>query len=197
MGRTIHFDPATERITGDEEAGGMLTRARIRRRGLPKDLGPPAPHGCAHFPRPRPTAAAAEAMAFAGAAAGPGLRQPPPGDHRHRATQSEVGTDATATFTEVDGAVTVFAVLDHCTAHCVSLHAVKKATRFEALEQRLQERGFPERDQLPGHRTFPGFCAPLLEFRDRYNQHWILERPGYRTPLQARRDFQIALQVAA
>jgi transposase InsO family protein len=44
------------------------------------------------------------------------------------------GTDATATFTERDGAVTIFAAIDHCSADCVGIHAVKKATRFEALE---------------------------------------------------------------
>jgi len=44
------------------------------------------------------------------------------------------GTDATATFTEREGTVTVFAAMDHCTAECVGIHAVKKATRFEALE---------------------------------------------------------------
>src|SRR6058998_3037789 len=44
------------------------------------------------------------------------------------------GTDATATFTETEGAVTIFAGIDHCTAECVGIHAVKKATRFEALE---------------------------------------------------------------
>src|SRR5438270_1699027 len=44
------------------------------------------------------------------------------------------GTDATATFTEAEGTVTVFAAIDHCTAECIGLHAVKKATRFEALE---------------------------------------------------------------
>jgi putative transposase len=44
------------------------------------------------------------------------------------------GTDATATFTEVEGTVTIFAALDHCTADCVGIHAVKKASRFEALE---------------------------------------------------------------
>ena len=44
------------------------------------------------------------------------------------------GTDATATFTEAEGSVTVFAAVDHCTAECVGIHAVKKATRFEALE---------------------------------------------------------------
>jgi hypothetical protein len=44
------------------------------------------------------------------------------------------GTDATATSTEMDGAVTVFAAVDHCTTECVGIHAVKRATRFEALE---------------------------------------------------------------
>jgi transposase InsO family protein len=37
----------------------------------------------------------------------------------------------------------------------------------------------------------------LIEFRDRYNHHWILERMNYRTPAQARRDFQLELGAAA
>jgi hypothetical protein len=37
----------------------------------------------------------------------------------------------------------------------------------------------------------------LIEFRNRYNHHWILERLNYRTPAQARRDFQLELEVAA
>ncbi len=44
------------------------------------------------------------------------------------------GTDATATSTDAEGAVTVFAAVDHCTAECIGIHAVKKATRFEALD---------------------------------------------------------------
>jgi putative transposase len=44
------------------------------------------------------------------------------------------GTDATATFTQQDGQVTIFAAIDHCTAECLGIHAVKKAHRFEALE---------------------------------------------------------------
>src|SRR3954463_6516898 len=44
------------------------------------------------------------------------------------------GTDATTTFTGREGTVTVFAAIDHCTAECVGIHVVKKATRFEALE---------------------------------------------------------------
>ena len=37
----------------------------------------------------------------------------------------------------------------------------------------------------------------LREFRQRYNEHWILERLQYRTPAQARRDFSLALGQAA
>ncbi len=44
------------------------------------------------------------------------------------------GTDATMTHTGQEGSVTIFAAIDHYTAECVGIHAVKKATRFEALE---------------------------------------------------------------
>ena len=44
---------------------------------------------------------------------------------------------------------------------------------------------------------FFGEGAALVEFRDRYNHHWILERLNYRTPVQARCDFHVAQQVAA
>lgn len=30
----------------------------------------------------------------------------------------------------------------------------------------------------------------LLEFKEKYNQHWRLEKHGYRTPAQARGDFE-------
>ena len=39
--------------------------------------------------------------------------------------------------------------------------------------------------------------SALVEFRDRYNQQWIVGRLGYRTPAQARRDFALALPTAA
>lgn len=168
------------------------------------------------------------------------------------------GTDATASFTEAEGTVTIFAALDHCTAECVGLYAVKKATRFEALEpirQAVREQfgafssgvaaglklrhdhgsvylsddfqseitflgmepspafvrqpegnGCIERffrtlkEQLLWLRRFRDLAelrSALSEFRERYNQHWILERLNYRTPLQARHDFQLALQAAA
>ena len=44
------------------------------------------------------------------------------------------GIDATATQILDDGQVALFAAVDHCTAECVGIHAVKRATRFEALD---------------------------------------------------------------
>lgn len=55
-------------------------------------------------------------------------------------------------------------------------------------EQLLWVRCFRDLDELR---------AALIEFRDRYNHQWILERLNYRTPAQARRDFIVEFQVAA
>jgi putative transposase len=168
------------------------------------------------------------------------------------------GTDATATFTDADGTVTIFAAIDHCTADCVGIHVVKKATRFEALEPIRQavrqycgdfsagiaaglrlrhDHGsvymsddFQNEISFLGMESSPAFVrqpegngcierffrtlkeqllwvrrfrdleelrAALVEFRDRYNHHWILQRLNYRTPAQARRDFQVELEAAA
>jgi transposase InsO family protein len=168
------------------------------------------------------------------------------------------GTDATATVTAAEGAVTVFAAIDHCTAECVGIHVVKKANRFEALEpvrQGVQERfgafsancaaglrlrhdhgsvymsdDFQTEIRFLGIEPSPAFVrqpegngcierffrtlkeqllwvrhfrdldelhAALVQFRDRYNNHWILGRLGYLTPAQARRNFDLALQTAA
>lgn len=168
------------------------------------------------------------------------------------------GTDATATSTTAEGTLTIFAAIDHCTAECVGIHVVKKATRFEALEpvrQAARERfggfragaamglrlrhdhgsvymsdDFQNEIRFLGIESSPAFVrqpegngcierffrtlkeqllwvrrfrdidelsAALVEFRDRYNQKWIVGRLGYRTPAQARRDFELALYTAA
>jgi putative transposase len=168
------------------------------------------------------------------------------------------GTDATATVTESNGQVTVFAAIDHCTAECIGIHVVKKATRFEALEpirqgvkeyfggfsaasaaglQLRHDHGsvymsddFQNEIRFLGINASPAFVrqpegngcierffrtlkeqllwvrrfrdldeirAALITFRDQYNQHWIIERLGYRTPAQARRDRSVDLQMAA
>jgi len=44
------------------------------------------------------------------------------------------GTDATSTWTRLEGQATVFIGVDHCTAEGVGIHAAKVGTRFEALE---------------------------------------------------------------
>jgi putative transposase len=44
------------------------------------------------------------------------------------------GTDATAAVTVAEGAATIFAAIDHCTAECVGIHIARRGDRFEALE---------------------------------------------------------------
>ena len=168
------------------------------------------------------------------------------------------GTDATATSTQAEGTVTIFAAIDHCTAECVGIHVVKKASRFEALEPIRQgvrqyfggfsagaaaglrlrhDHGsvymsddFQTEIRFVGIEPSPAFVrqpegngcverffrtlkeqllwirrfrdlnelrSALIEFQHRYNENWIIERLNYRTPLQARRDFQVDLQMAA
>ncbi len=168
------------------------------------------------------------------------------------------GTDATATTTDLDGKVTIFAAIDHCTAECVGIHVVKRAHRFEALEpirQGVREHfggfsggiaaalwlrhdhgsvymsdDFQNEIRFLGIEASPSFIRQpegngcierffrtlkeqllwiqrfrdldtlrqaLIEFRERYNQSWILQRLAYRTPAQARRDFLLALPSAA
>ena len=174
-------------------------------------------------------------------------RQPDPvASHPHAGTivteapNRMWGADATATFTESEGTVTVFAAIDHCTAECAGIHVVKKATRFEALEpirqgtkeyfgafsagsaaglikflgiepspafvRQPEGNGCSERffrtlkEQLLWVRRFHNLGElqeALVEFRHRYNHHWILGRLNYRTPVQARQDFQLELQDAA
>jgi transposase InsO family protein len=168
------------------------------------------------------------------------------------------GTDATATFTDQEGQVTIFAAIDHHSADCLGIHVVKRAHRFEALEpirQAVREQfgsfsagaaagvrlrhdhgsvymsnDFQAEIAFVGMESSPAFVRQpegngcierffrtlkeqllwvrrfrnleelrdaLEEFRQRYNEHWILERLQYRTPAQARRDFSLALGQAA
>jgi len=55
------------------------------------------------------------------------------------------------------------------------------------------------KEQLLWVRTFRNLeelRAALLEFKERYNEHWLIERNGFRSPRQVRRDF-LALGAAA
>jgi transposase InsO family protein len=168
------------------------------------------------------------------------------------------GTDGTATVTEQEGQVTIFAAIDHYSADCIGIHAVKRAHRFEALEpirQAVREQfgafsggaaagmrlrhdhgsvymsdDFQNEIRFVGMESSPAFVRQpegngcierffrtlkeqllwlrrfrdlaelreaLVEFRHRYNEHWILGRLNYRTPAQARRDFSLELGQAA
>jgi putative transposase len=46
-------------------------------------------------------------------------------------------------------------------------------------------------------RDIEELMAALKAFRERYNASWIVQRLGYRTPSQARRDLMLALPSAA
>ncbi len=87
----------------------------------------------------------------------PARRPEPAPSHPHEGTilceapNQMWGTDATTAFTDAEGAVTIFAAVDHCAADCVGIHAAKKATRFEALE--------PIRQGV--HEYFGGFSAGI------------------------------------
>ena len=193
---------------------------------------------------------------------GPARQLEPVVEHPHDGTivtdQPHVmwGTDATATVTRLDGQVTVFAAIDHCTAECVGLHAALHGHRFEALEPIRQgihdhfggvaaavavglalrhdhgsvsmsadvqkevtflgmtpspafvrqpegngciERFFRTlKEQLlwvQHFRDVEELRHALLAFKQRYNEEWLIERLGYRSPAQARRAF--APQAAA
>ena len=76
------------------------------------------------------------------------------------------GIDATATVTLDDGQVTVFAAVDHCTAECVGIHAVKRARRFEALE--------PLRQGVRQHfGSFRGAAAEGLRLRHDHGSQFM------------------------
>jgi hypothetical protein len=69
------------------------------------------------------------------------------------------GTDATATVTLADGQVTVCAAIDHCTAECVGIHAVRRATRLRPRPgHRARLGGALRRIHLPG--TLPAGRPP-------------------------------------
>jgi transposase InsO family protein len=167
------------------------------------------------------------------------------------------GIDATAGFTTQDGQVAIFAMVDHYSAYCLSIHAAKRGTRFEALEpvrQAVQEQfgGFSEavaagvlvrqdhgsqfmsadfqaelrffgmesspaflrepegngcierffrtlKEQLLWVRHFETteeLTEALLEFRQRYNSQWLIERLHFPSPQQAHQAL-LALQPAA
>ena len=109
----------------------------------------------------------------------------------------------TTTVTIDEGQVCVFIAVDHCTAECVGIHAAKSGNRFEALEpirqgvREPEDNGCAERfirtlkDNLLWVRSFATVAAlaeALREFRRRYNEQWLIQRHGYRTPSEVRHE---------
>jgi putative transposase len=92
------------------------------------------------------------------------------------------GTDKTDAFTLQEGQTSIFLAVDHCNGECVGIHAAKVGTRFEALEP---------------IRTVEELRLALLEFKERYNNQWLIERHGYKTPAQVRAEQTALLERAA
>ena len=189
---------------------------------------------------------------------GPARQPAPVVEHLHEGTivtdQPNVmwGTDATAAVTLVDGAATIFAAIDHCTAECVGIHAARHGDRFEALEPLRQgvrdhfgglaataadglairhDHGsvylsgdFQAELRFLGMTSSPAFVRQpegngcierffrtlkeqllwvrhfatiedlrdaLLAFKETYNRDWLIQRLGYRSPMQARQAFAV------
>ena len=104
------------------------------------------------------------------------------------------GTELTSVMTG-EGQAAVFVAVDHCSAECVGLHASRGADRFEALSRSV--RACAERfirvlkENLLWVRRFDTIeelRLALLAFKQTYNQSWIIERHGYKTPAQVRAE---------
>ncbi len=110
------------------------------------------------------------------------------------------GTDATSTVTVKDGAVTVFIGVDHCTFEGIGIHAARRATRFEALEP-IRLRGAPAvrrclRLWVRTFQTVEELRQALLDWLHLYNEQWLIERHGFRSPIQVRRDLLVTWEAA-
>jgi putative transposase len=115
------------------------------------------------------------------------------------------GTDATRFYTERDGWCWFFGAVDHDTTEVMGWHIAKIGDPWAALEPIRQ--GMTMAFGSIASKVALGVALRLQQFRDlekaraiigafitRYNTEWIVERLGYRTPAQARRD---ALKEAA
>ncbi len=103
------------------------------------------------------------------------------------------GTDGARVFTVDDGWVWTFAAVDHWNAECVGWHVCKVGNRFAALEpvaQGLRRRcGSVEADAARGLALRMDHGSQYLV--ERYNRCWRLEKLAYRTPLEAREEYEL------
>ena len=101
------------------------------------------------------------------------------------------GTDATSAWTTREGHVTIFVAVDRCTAEGVGIHAAKIGCSDRFIRTR--------KEQLLWVRTFETveeLRLALHAWRKIYNERWLIERHGHRSPAQVRRDLP-ASSVAA
>ena len=111
------------------------------------------------------------------------------------------GTDGARVLTVDDGWVWTFAAVDHWNAECVGWHVCKVGDRFAALEpvaqglRRVVERwNRTLKEQAVYGRVFQNLAdvrAAVAEFVERYNRCWRLEKLAYRTPLEAREEYEL------
>jgi hypothetical protein len=85
------------------------------------------------------------------------------------------GTDAAKVWATEEGWATAFVAVDHGTGELVGIRAAKVGNRSGALEE---------------------LRLALQEWVRVYHEHWLIERHGYRSPLEVRREY-LALQEAA
>jgi len=108
----------------------------------------------------------------------------------------------------------VFVAVDHCSATCVGIHAALQGTRHEALEpvrhfqkeiawlgatsspafvRAPEGNGCAERFirtlkknllWARAFRTVEELRLDLIDFRQTYNETWLIERHGHRSPAQ-------------
>lgn len=163
------------------------------------------------------------------------------------------GTDLTTTVTLEQGQASVLLAVDHHTAEIVGIHAVKRATRWEALEpirqgirkhfggirrdvacglelrhdhgSQYMSDAFQQELAFLGISSSPSFvrcpegngCAErairtlkeqllwirsfttieelrraLIEWAELYNERWMIERHGHKSPAQVRREYYAA-----
>ena len=122
------------------------------------------------------------------------------------------GTDATACLTTREGNATVFIAVDHCTQQCVGIHAARPGTRFLGIRSSPSFVAAPEgngcaerfirtlKEQLlwvESFETVQRLRLALLAFKDRYNQKWLVERHGHRTPAAVRQALSPSTGAAA
>ena len=102
------------------------------------------------------------------------------------------GTDGVRVFTADDGWVWTFAAVDHWNAECLGWHVCKVGNPetngvVERWNRTLKEQAVYGRV----FRNLADVRAAVAEFVERYNQCWRLEKLAYRTPLEAREEYEL------